>query len=87
MQNAHSYFLQYYIRNGDWRRENVQPVAWYTIFEQLEKLRMQWDLESYTVTFSNLEQLFYAYIQKYADKPGNTKTSSHSALFRANDKE
>ena len=77
MQMAHNYFVQYYIREH--KKQETTALAWSTIFERLEQLRARFDLESYTVTFGNLEQIFYTYIKKYADQENITKNtvSSH----------
>ena len=70
-RNVHNYFIQYYIRQS-----KDEPLAWSSIFEHLEALRAQFDLESYTITFFNLEQLFTAYMHKYADNGDNTVTTT-----------
>ena len=62
----HKYFMKYQIRQSNTSVEADQkPLRWATVFERLEKLRHDFDLETYTFTIGNLEQIFYAYNKKY----------------------
>ena len=42
-----------------------QQVKWSSMFEQMEKLRANFDFETYTVSIGGLEQIFYAFTKKY----------------------
>ena len=58
------YFMMYYLPSNAQARK--QPTQWSTVFHRMEQLRGKLDLETYTITFSCLEQIFYGYDDKFS---------------------
>ena len=60
------YFMVYYLPQQSIAQGRKQPTQWSTVFHRMEKLRGKLDLETYTISFSCLEQIFYGYDDKFS---------------------